>query len=82
MKKTILKLGDALSRREQQSIHGGLDVGLFDELGECSTTCKDGSTVKCKGSNCSATENLGCSAGEGTNKDEKSCPGTDLDFLF
>lgn len=83
MKKQILNLGKELNKKEQKSIHGGfLDLGFFDDFGKCETTCKDGTARKCEGENCSATLNLGCTAGQGENKIENWCDDETLDMIL
>lgn len=82
MKKEILTIGKALSRKEQKLVHGGMDVGFFD-LGTCTASCTHGDDVTCSGSNCHATTDIGCTAGSGNNLDEKDCPTKGgLDFIL
>ncbi|RSC93423.1 hypothetical protein [Tenacibaculum singaporense] len=69
MKKSILKLGNALNQTEQKQINGGGAVGFCDGEGNCP------SGQYCDGIYCYTKDGSGSGTGTGTGTGSNNCTG-------
>ncbi|HYO06098.1 MAG TPA: hypothetical protein VER14_03855, partial [Phototrophicaceae bacterium] len=54
----------------------GDDPPTLEENGTCTATCLNGATVTCKGKDCTAIDNQGCTGGTTQAPEVRSCPST------